>query len=236
MKKLRKDACETRRRLLEAAGEVFAAKGFWEATHAEICEKAKANTASVNYHFASKENLYVEAWKFAFERSLTAHPLDGGVAPDAPAEERLRGRLLALMHRIADPDNREFDIVHKEMATPTGLLAEVMGQVIEPMQRDMRSIIEELLGNAAGDRQVRLCEMSIIGQCFGPMLRLRHARRAPDVPTPGPILFDFTVEELADHFLRFSLAGIRGIRGEARGESESANSREGKPRTRRKDR
>jgi AcrR family transcriptional regulator len=236
MKKPRKDACETRRRLLEAAGEVFAAKGFWEATHAEICEKAKANTASVNYHFASKENLYVEAWRFAFHRSLSTHPLDGGVAPDAPAEERLHGRLLALMHRIADPDNREFDIVHKEMANPTGLLAEAMQQLIEPMQRDMRSIIKELLGCAASDRQVCLCEMSLIGQCFGPMLRLRHARRTPDVPAPGPIPFDFTVEDLADHILRFSLAGIRGIRDEGRGAGRVASSGEGKPRLRRKDR
>jgi len=69
----RKDAQETRQRLLEAAAEVFAQKGFWEATHAEICAKARANTAAVNYHFGSKENLYVEAWKHAFERSLQAY-------------------------------------------------------------------------------------------------------------------------------------------------------------------
>jgi hypothetical protein len=80
------------------------------------------------------------------------------------------------------------------------------------MQRDTRSIIKELLGDGASDQQVCLCEMSVMGQCFGPMLRLRHARMAPDVPSPGPLPFDLGVEELADHVLRFSLAGIRGIR------------------------
>jgi AcrR family transcriptional regulator len=212
MRKQRKDATQTRLSLLAAASEVFAEKGFWESTHAEICRKAKANTASVNYHFGSKQNLYAEAWKYSFARSMEAYPPDGGIAPGAPVEERLRGRILALMHRIGDPDNREFEIMHKEMANPTGFLTEAIRQVIEPMQRDTRSIIKELLGDGASDQQVCLCEMSVMGQCFGPMLRLRHARLAPDVPAPGPLPFDLGVEELADHVLRFSLAGVRGIR------------------------
>ncbi|MBN1422378.1 MAG: CerR family C-terminal domain-containing protein [Planctomycetes bacterium] len=225
MRKQRKDARETTLRLLEAAGEVFARRGFWEATHAEICRKAGANTASVNYHFGSKENLYVEAWKHAFRRSMEAHPPDGGVAAEAPLEERLRGRILALIQRIGDPDNREFEIMHKEMANPTGLLTESIRQAIEPMRRETRSIVEELLGEGADDRLVHLCEMSVMGQCFGPVLRLRRARMAPDVPSPGPLPFDLGVEELADHVLRFSLAGIRGIRDEARRKSGAARNR-----------
>ena len=49
---------ETRRRLLDAAGEVFAEKGFAKATVREICQKAEANIAAVNYHFGDKEKLY----------------------------------------------------------------------------------------------------------------------------------------------------------------------------------
>ena len=58
MKKERSDTRETRRRILWAASEVFAEKGFWEATSADICMKANANSAAVNYHFGSKENLW----------------------------------------------------------------------------------------------------------------------------------------------------------------------------------
>jgi AcrR family transcriptional regulator len=206
---------ETRQRLLAAAAEVFAAKGFWEATHAEICRKAGANTAAINYHFGSKEDLYVAAWKHAFEESLKAHPPDGGVRATAPASERLRGRILSFMHRIADPKNHEVEIMHREMANPTGLLAKVLPRVLEPMQQDARAIIQELLGTGASEQEVSFCEMSLMGQCFAPMLRLRHARRNPDAPRPpGPPL-EFRVEDLADHVTRFSLAGIRGMRAEA---------------------
>lgn len=212
MRRQRKDAIETRQRLLAAASEVFAQKGFWETTHAEVCGKAKVNTAAVNYHFGSKENLYVEAWKYSFERSIAAHPPDGGVAPEAPVEKRLRGRILAFMHRIADPDNHEIEIMHKEMANPTGLLAEAIQQAIEPMQRRSRSIVQELLGDGASEQQVSFCEMSVMGQCFGPMLHLRRAKMGPGgLRPPGPP-FRFCVEDLADHVTQFSLAGIRGIR------------------------
>ncbi len=207
----RKDAQETRQRLLAAAARVFAEKGFWETTHAEICAAARVNTAAVNYHFGSKENLYVEAWKYSFEKSMEAHPPEGGVPPEAPVQERLHGRILAFMQRIADPDNYEIEIVHKEMANPTGLLTEAVQQTMERMRQDLRSIVQELLGGGVSEQQVSFCVMSLVGQCFGPMLHLRHARLGRGTPPPVGPPFTFRVEELAEHVTRFSLAGIRGI-------------------------
>ena len=50
----------TRNRILEAAGPVFATKGFRGSTVREICDAAKVNVASINYHFGDKSHLYVE--------------------------------------------------------------------------------------------------------------------------------------------------------------------------------
>ncbi len=213
-RKPRKDAQETRERLLTAAAEVFAERGFWETTHAEICERAKANIAAVNYHFGSKENLYVEAWKHSFVKSTKAHPPDGGVPPTAPVQERLHARILSVMQSIADPHTHEIDLIHKEMANPTGLLMEPMRKAIEPVEQGFRSIVRELLGDEANERRVNLCQMSIMTQCFDPMLRSRFAKTMPKPHPPG---LPCSVEELAHHVTQFSLAGIRGIREEARG-------------------
>lgn len=221
----RKDAQETRGRLLTAATEVFAQKGFWEATHAEICEKAQANTASVNYHFGSKENLYVEAWKHCHAESMKAHPPDGAVSPDAPPEERLHGRILAFMHRIADPDNHEIEIIHKEMANPTGLLMEAMQHAIESERQCTLALVRQLLGENASEQAVCLCEMSLMSQCFGPMLHLRRGKLPPGAPRPPAPLAELSVEELADHIVQFTLAGIRGTRENLKSPKKSGRRR-----------
>ncbi|HCR12161.1 MAG TPA: DUF1956 domain-containing protein, partial [Desulfovibrio sp.] len=46
---------ETRRRLLDAAGEIFSSKGYQAATVREITKLAKANLAAIHYHFGSKD-------------------------------------------------------------------------------------------------------------------------------------------------------------------------------------
>jgi len=211
--RLRRDGVETRRRILEAACVVFSEKGYRRATHAEICKRAGTNTAAINYHFHDKQTLYVEAWRLAFHRSIDAHPPDGGVAPGAPPEERLGGRIGSIMHRILDPQSHEFGIVHKEHANPTGLLAEVTRECIEPLRRQMTQIVRELLGDEAPDEQVHLCQMSIMAQCLHIMVRQKHNRiygKFGKAVIPPPV--DVDVAVLAEHVTQFSLAAIREIR------------------------
>jgi TetR/AcrR family transcriptional regulator, regulator of cefoperazone and chloramphenicol sensitivity len=210
MKKPRSDALNTRLSLLEAAGEVFGKRGFWSATHEEICNKAKANTAAVNYHFGSKENLYVEAWKHSFKKSLEKYPLEGDASPDDPAEKRLRGWVLSFLQRVSDPETHAANIMFKEMANPTGLLKDVIGPTIEPSERAIRSTLGELIGNGADKDLIHFCHMSLLSLCFGPMLHLRSAKEAGLEPGPDyPV--DLDVEELADYIIQFSLSGIRSF-------------------------
>ena len=54
------DQDPTKVRLIEAAGEEFAGKGFDATRIRTICDRAGANMAAVNYHFGDKEQLYVE--------------------------------------------------------------------------------------------------------------------------------------------------------------------------------
>ena len=58
---------ETRARIIEAAGPIFAEKGFRDATVREICDAAEVGLASVNYHFRDKQQLYVDVVEAAFD-------------------------------------------------------------------------------------------------------------------------------------------------------------------------
>lgn len=216
----KKKTCSTRESLLRAACEVFAAKGYHDATVAEICERAGANIAAVNYHFGDKEALYREAWRMSFQESMEKYPPDGGVGPEAPLEQQFRAHVLAMLQRCIDPDSFEFEIMLKEFANPTGLLFEVVHKALEPLRLKFLSLIRGLLGPQASDQQVEMCMMSVRSQCFDVRHHARHRRMTPKPELAPPSLVDAVgLEAIADHIVRFSLAGIRDIRNQIQTEN-----------------
>lgn len=228
----RTDGVETRRKLLDAAGKLFAERGFHDTKTGDICRAAEANIAAVHYHFRSKEDIYVAAWRHEFERGISAYPPDGGVPADAPLEDRLRGQIQALVRRSMDPASRDLDIAHREMSSPTGLLAEVMHRSIEPLREMHLRIIRELLGPDATDQDVQLCAMSIHAQCVVSLMHERHRRLARrDSRPPHPPFLRVDAAVLTDHVFRFSLAGLREVRESAcrTGGHTKAGLREGRP-------
>ena len=74
----------TRQRVLESACEVFAEKGFHDATVQDICDHADANIASVNYYFTDKDNLYSEAWRYAMQVADDSYGLPSNVPESIP--------------------------------------------------------------------------------------------------------------------------------------------------------
>jgi TetR/AcrR family transcriptional regulator, regulator of cefoperazone and chloramphenicol sensitivity len=213
MKVPREDAVRTQKRLLAAASEAFAEKGYREATVSEICERAKSNVAAVNYHFGDKETLYIKAWRHAFYESLKVHPPDGGVSADAPPEDRLQGRVKALLRRVTGLNNRASLIVLRELASPTGLLDEVTRKDLRPLRDKMEGLIRELLGPHASETQVRFCTTGIVSQCLIPMFMKRMDREKQEGGSDYSNIDG--IESYADHIVKFSLAGIRSIRKEA---------------------
>lgn len=200
---------KTQQRLLVAASRIFAEKGYQETTISEICEQAQTNIASVNYHFGDKENLYLQAWRYAFQQDLKNHPSDGGVAKDTSVEARLGGRIRSLIARIADPNSHFFAIVYKEMALQTSLLEKIMEQEINPERLAMIELIAELLGENASQKQIQFCHASIIGQCFH-LLKVKHLKISDSTRNYVMDLNDVSL--FADHVVAFSLAGIKAIR------------------------
>ena len=91
----------------------------------------------------------------------------------------------------------------------TGFIDEVIKKIRQPHRDQVQKALYELLGGAAKDSDVELCELSIIGQCFA----ARHGR-GMRTPASRAALTKSELEELAEHITRFSLAGIETIRKE----------------------
>src|SRR3954470_23801046 len=119
-------AASTKQRLLEAAEELFATKGFDGASVEEITRRAKANRAAVSFHFGGKERLYIETVKFAHRNCISGAPAPAW--PDGtPPAERLRGFIRMFIARmIADLSPQSAQLMMREMVQPTAACVEVV--------------------------------------------------------------------------------------------------------------
>ncbi|MCD4831204.1 MAG: CerR family C-terminal domain-containing protein [Anaerohalosphaeraceae bacterium] len=208
---IRKDGIKSRENLLRAAAEVFAEKGYQKATVAQICQKAGSNIASVNYHFTSKDELYIAVWKKAFEHALQVYPADGGLDQTATPPQRLGALIHCLLHRILDDGTLGFagQILLRELGEPTEVIGNIMLDVVAPLRKLARNILSELLGPAANERNLRFCELSIVHQCLATSFR-RSRKNFPRV-FEDEITIEI-IDELAEHITLFSLAGISAVR------------------------
>jgi len=195
---------DTRVRLLEAAGEVFAEKGFQAATVREICSRAGANVAAVNYHFGDKQRLYVEVMRYA-HRGFAEHPL-ARWAPETPLADKLRAfieQMLADMQEDAAPSWRR-RLMMREMAEPTEACLAVMRAFIQPRREMLREILSEILPSDVPEADRQLIAYSIVGQC------LFHRVHWPIVKMMASeeVFRSFDLARLTEHITRFSLAAL----------------------------
>ncbi len=175
---------ETRRRLLAAAGAVFADRGFHAATIQEITDRAGASLASVNYHFGDKAELYAAVLRrLAEEAAVIVPPPSAGWA--ATPADRLRQfiRHFVRAHAWAAEPAWEQVLMARELAEPTAALDPFHEQVMRPLSRPCPGLIAELLGVPPADPAVGLAAASVMGQCVYYM-KQRHGHR-PRPPAAG---------------------------------------------------
>lgn len=202
---------DTRHRLLHAAGEVFAERGFREASIREITERAGTNVAAVNYHFRDKHGLYLSVIRQSHERALrmqsaALHDVSVG------AEERLALFIDGFLRSVlgeAEPAvySRLFT---REMIDPTEALETFVEDEVRPKSALLAQLLGELLGLPENDRLVRMLIPTVISQVvFWHNCRPVLERMLPELTYSGA-----DVDRISAHVTRFMLAGLRELRRE----------------------
>lgn len=201
------DHARTRRALLDVAGEVFAEAGFREATVREICRRAGANIAAVNYHFGNKQRLYSAVLQESHRMMLQKYPPNLGLKPDATPEDRLHAFVRSFLLRIFSegPHAQHSKLMTREMIDPTPALDDLARDVIQPMAQQLMQLIRLFLGPKAPDEKVRRHAMSVVSQ----VLFYHHCRPMVSRLFPELKFGPDEIESLAAHITQFSLAALR---------------------------
>ncbi len=192
---------DTRERLLEAAAEVYAEQGYRNARIREICDRAGANVAAINYHFGDKQRLYHEALRYAFFNLAGPDPTQWDLGEKAKPEDRLYSFVHSLLMQLLSEGRSALyaKLVAREMFDPE--------DGIRPQVDIVLALVRDALGKDTDDQRVRRCAASIFGQClfyyFARPLILR-------IPLEEDLDSE-RVEALARHVTQFSLAARRQL-------------------------
>jgi len=198
----------TRDKLIEAAGRVFAEHGYQSATIRQICRRAGANVAAVNYTFGDKLGLYTEVLRHSV-RAAKTEMLSAALNPDLSPEETIRSviraRLLSLC-REARPD-WQLRLVRHELSQPTPAMARVVDEGMRPIYDRMRKAVGKITGLSPDHETTKLSVNSIIGQViFYTFSQPVLARLQPELKlTPNKL------EHIAEHIADFSLTFLRKV-------------------------
>lgn len=204
---------ETRERLLRAAEQLFAERGFKAVTVREICQAAHANVAAVNYHFGDKLGLYREVMQVAIDAMRQATDAARTAGEGKRPEEQLRLYISIFLRRLLATGHESIHkLVNREITEPTPALDDLVEQGVRPRIEYLSGVIGRMIGCDPGDTRVLHCVVSVQAQS------VMFARPNPvadrlgftSKPTPAQI------DEAAHHIAEFSIAGIQAIARPAR--------------------
>lgn len=207
------EAVDTRQRLLDAGTIEFAERGL-DASIRQICARAGANQAAVNYHFGSKQKFYAEVLVGCHQRAVAKRPMprlaDGPERPRQVFRRWVRWMLeLLLVEGTGTPLGQ---LMARELCQPSAAFDELVRRSILPLHQALSEIIEALIGPVDA-LTLRLHVNSVLGQC----LVYKHAEEAVkrldalngiDIVPPDLVQPAAKLDALARHIAAFSLAGL----------------------------
>ncbi|MEK8127636.1 TetR/AcrR family transcriptional regulator [Paenibacillus filicis] len=148
MVKKRTDAEDTKRRIVEKAGQLFATKGYNAVTMNEVCESAAVSKGSLYHHFPSKDELLLYVieedaaeWQYRWESLRVAH-------------HSLEEQLSLLAEHYADDFQNPLSKALEEFARSQVISEDILGRILsinELTVQACRTLLEE--GMNRGDIQ-----------------------------------------------------------------------------------
>jgi AcrR family transcriptional regulator len=205
----------TRQRLIAAASELFAERGFHATTARDIARRAGVNLAAGHYHYGSKKDLYLEVLRAQFATIQTVLERRGGTRPAAEIDRLDRAALAELLFTrikvmlamlIGPPPGLHGALMQREMTDPSQALPMIVAEFIDPMMGETEQIVARLMPRL-GRREVERCAISIVSQAIFyrfAMPGILHRKRWKSYPAGFGA-------DLARHIAKFSLGGMERV-------------------------
>jgi len=202
----------TKERLLNEAEALFAQKGYDAVSIREITAAAHCNLAAVNYHFSSKQNLYLEVFRSRWvprARRLQEYFRKSLAAQDSPSPTAVAKSLAEafLVGPLSDEERqRHHQLMARELGQPTEAFELVAEQVIRPFFKGLAGSLRSFMPEGLSEERLMLNILSM----FATVLYFSFAHVAVTRITGHEYDAAFKAR-LVEHITEFSVKGLGGI-------------------------
>ena len=147
----REDGKETRARIIQCAGQLIAQQGYAKTTSKSICQLAQVNMAAVNYHFGSRDGLYIAVLKEVHSALLSLDSLQALAAAPLTAEEKIECFLDKYILIAADEADWHLQVWARELLNPSPFIGQIIDEEAKPKLAVLLKIFAEYLQRPVTD-------------------------------------------------------------------------------------
>ncbi|MBI1815028.1 MAG: TetR/AcrR family transcriptional regulator [Deltaproteobacteria bacterium] len=162
LQKAREAPSSTKARILSAAEQVFASKGFEGASTREIAAQAGVNISSLHYHWESKETLYFAVFQNIYDRivELVRTSIPAHIADPAASRTVVDTAMGRLFDFFADNPNIPKLMVRRLLESDASQV-EIERDILIPSWKVFASLHNEMAGRKMKDADSQLFMLTI---------------------------------------------------------------------------
>lgn len=201
---------QTRDALLEAAEQLFSARGYVGVGTRDIAEHAGANLAAIKYHFGSKRELYLETVRSVMMRAEQESPwsmLHAERIDREAATDLLICFIRTYIAKLLSEETRHpcSMLMQWEATCPSEAIDDVVNDFIRPEHEALVNVVAKVLDCSADDPAAHFAARSVLGQILHYGVFREFIDRL-DGPRSG---VGVSMDEAAEHVVHFSLRAMR---------------------------
>lgn len=200
----RADGEATRKRILEAAGELIATHGFAQTTNKMVAAQAGADTASINYHFGNRDGLYQAALIEAHRRIIDRADIERIATARIAARAKLKMLIEFFLASISGEDRWPVIVLFRELVAPSAHIQALRDVEVAPKLTMVLPILSEITSIPIGEPELWLCVPSVGAPCLA-LLLVSH-----NLPF-GEFFIDLSREDQVDHLYTFAIGGLEAM-------------------------
>jgi AcrR family transcriptional regulator len=160
----RRRSISSRERILAAARELFAARGFKGTTTASIARRARLNEALIFRHFPAKKDLFTAILRDKLEDERLARIIDAAECRSIPVEDAIR----LVAQRFAEAFDPVFLRLYHHSALEDHALANAF---YDQFVSRFLALVEQLIARGISESGFRNVDARIAARAFTGMLR-----------------------------------------------------------------